>query len=214
LISKFRAGVANARSSDLDRRVMPQVYVPSSWHPDRAMAMVVRTDSADPVQLVPAIRAQAAQIDPNEPIFAVASMEQVLFNDLSGTYTIAGLLAGIALIALCLAATGIYGVVSYSVTQRTREIGVRMALGAHPRAILRMVIRQGALPVVAGGLVGLLAALALAYLMATSTSFVDASDPRSYIGVILSMVLIAFGASYVPARRASHVDPIIALRTD
>ena len=206
--------VANARSSDLDRRVMPQVYVPSSLHPDRAMAIVVRTESRDPVQLVPSIRAQAAQIDPNEPIFALASMEHVLFNDLSGTYTIAALLAGIALIALCLAATGIYGVVSYSVTQRTREIGVRMALGAHPRAILRMVIRQGAWPVVVGGVVGLLGAVALAYLMAASTSFVDASDPRSYIGVILLMVSTALGASFVPARRASHVDPIVALRTD
>jgi putative ABC transport system permease protein len=206
--------VANARSSDLDRRVMPQVYVPSSWHPERAMAVVVRTDSADPIQLVPAIRAQAAQVDPNEPIFAVASMEQVLFNDLSGTYTIAGLLAGIALVALCLAATGIYGVVSYSVTQRTREIGVRMALGARPRAVLRMVIGQGAVPVVAGGVLGLLAAFAFAHLMSTSVGFVDARDPRSYAGVILSMVLVAFAASYVPARRASHVDPVVALRAD
>jgi putative ABC transport system permease protein len=206
--------VANARSSDLDQRVMPQVYVPSSWHADRAMALVVRIDSADPVQLVPAIRAQVAQVDPNEPIFAVASMKQILFNDLSGTYTIAGLLAGIAFVALCLAATGIYGVVSYSVTQRTREIGVRMALGAHPRAVIRMVIGQGALPVVAGGIVGLLAALALAYLMSASVSFVDARDPRSYAGVILSMVLVAFIASYVPARRAIHVDPVVALRAE
>lgn len=206
--------VANARSSDLDQRVMPQVYVPSSWYLDRAMAVVVRTHSADPVQLVPAIRAQVAQVDPNEPIFAVASMEQLLFDDLSGTYTIAGLLAGIALVALCLAATGIYGVVSYSVTQRTREIGVRMALGAHPRAVLRMVIGQGALPVVAGGVVGLLVALAFAYLMSTSVGLVDTRDPRTYAGVMLSMVVVAFVASYVPARRASHVDPMVALRAE
>ncbi len=204
--------VANARSSSLDPRVMPQVYVPSSWHAERTMAILVRTDRVDPVQLAPAIRAQAAQLDPNEPIFAVSSMEQVLFDDLSGTYTIAGLLAGIALIALCLTATGIYGVVSYSVAQHTREIGVRMALGARPRAILRMVVRQGAVPVVIGGVVGLAFALGLAYLMTTSTSFVDASDPRIYVGVVVSMVLIAATASYVPARRATRIDPIAALK--
>jgi putative ABC transport system permease protein len=178
------------------------------------MALLVRTDSGDPLQLVPAIRAQVAQVDPNKPIFAVASMEQILFNDLSGTDTIAGLLAGIAFVALCLSATGIYGVVSYSVTQRTREIGVRMALGAHPRAVLRMVIGQGAMPVAAGGIVGLLAALALGLRHVNVSWFRGPSDPRSYAGVILSMVLVAFGASYVPARRASHVDPVVALRAE
>jgi len=204
--------VANARSSNLDPRVMPYVYVPSSWYAERAMAVLVRTDNADPVQVAPAIRAQAAQLNPNEPIFAVSSMEQVLFEDRSGMYTIAGLLAGIAFIALCLTATGIYGVLSYSVAQRTREIGVRMALGARPRVILQMVVRQGAAPILAGGMVGLLVALGLAYLMTTSTSFVDARDPRGYAVVIVSMVLIAFTASYVPARRATKVDPIVTLR--
>lgn len=206
--------VANARSSSLDPRVMPQVYVPSTWHAERNMAVLVRADRVDPFQLAPEIRARAAQLDPNEPMFAVSSMEQVLFDDLSGTYTIAGLLVGIALIALCLTATGIYGVVSYSVSQRTREIGVRMALGARPRSILRMVVRQGAAPVVIGGVVGLAIALGLAYLMTTSASFVDARDPSSYAGVVVSIVLIAATASYVPARRATKVDPITALRSE
>lgn len=191
---------------------MSQVYVPSSWHAERAMAVLVRADDADPVHLAPAIRARAAQLNPNEPIFAVSSMEQVLLDDRSATYTIAGLLAGIAFIALCLTATGIYGVLSYSVAQRTREIGVRMALGARPRSILRLVVRQGALPIVAGGVIGLLVGLGFAYLMSTSTSFVDARDPRSYAAVIASMALIAFTASYVPARRATKIDPIVALR--
>ena len=109
-------------------------------------------------QSVQAIRAQAAALEPDEPIFDAASMEQVLFNDQASLYTLAGLLGAIAFVALCLAGVGIYGVVSYMVTQRTREIGLRMALGARPGTVLRMVIQQAARPVAGGGLLGVPAA--------------------------------------------------------
>jgi putative ABC transport system permease protein len=206
--------VANVRKGDIDQRVVPQVYVPSTWKPDRTMAVVVRADSTDPLQLVPAIRAQAAAIDPGEPLFNVASMQQVLYEDLASTYTLAGLLGAIAIVALCLAGVGIYGVVSFMVTQRTREIGLRMALGARPGVVLGMVIQQAARPVAGGGMLGAPAALGLVYVASSTFAEIDATDPVHYVGVTLSILLVALAASYVPARRAARIDPLMALRQD
>ena len=206
--------VANVRKGDIDRRVVPQVYVPNAWKPDRTMAVVVRVDSADPLQMISAIRAQAAALDPNEPLFNVASMEQVLYNDLASTYTLAGLLGAIAIVALCLAGVGIYGVVSFMVTQRTREIGLRMALGARPGAVLGLVIQQSAGPVAGGGLLGTPAALALVYVTSSAFAQIDVRDPAHYVGVALSILIVAVVATYVPARRASRIDPLLALRQD
>ncbi len=206
--------VANVRAADVDQRTTPQVYVPSAWRPERSMAVVVRTDGIDPLRSVPAIRAQAAALEPNEPIFAVASMEQVLFNDMASTYTLAGLLGAIAGIALCLAGVGIYGVVSYMVTQRTREIGVRMALGAHPGAVLRMIMQQAAQPVAGGGLLGAPAAFALVYAMSDVFTVVDTRDPMNYLVVAIAIAVVAGIASCVPARRAARIDPLLALRQD
>jgi predicted permease len=206
--------VANARRSDIDERTMPQVYVPSTWRAERAMAVVVRTDGIDPLSSVPAIRAQAAALEPNEPIFAIASMEQVLFNDMASTYTLAGLLGAIAVVALCLAGVGIYGVVSYVVVQRTREIGVRMAIGARPGDMLRMVIRQAAQPVLGGGLLGAPAAAALVYATAGVFTIVDVRDSTNYLAVAIAIAVVALVASWLPARRAARIDPLLALRQD
>ena len=205
--------VANVRRSDADQRTMPQVYVPSTWLPDRAMAIVVRTE-ADPLLSVPAIRAQAAALDPDEPIFDVASMEQVLFSDQASLYTLAGLLGAIAFVALCLAGVGIYGVVSYMVTQRTREIGLRMALGARPATVLRLVIQQAAQPIAGGGVLGIPAAFGLVYAMSGVFSMIDVREPSNYVGVGLGILLVAAIASYVPARRAARIDPLVALRDE
>ena len=206
--------VANVRRPDVDQRTMPQVYVPSTWKPDRALAVVVRTDTPDPLQSVQAIRAQAAALEPNEPLFDVASMEQVLFNDQASVYTLAGLLGAIAMVALCLAGVGIYGVVSFMVTQRTREIGLRMALGAPPGAVLRMVIEQAVQPVAAGALLGAPAAFALVYTISGAFAAIDVRNPANYVGVALSIALVASVASCVPARRAARIDPLVALRQD
>jgi predicted permease len=203
--------VANVRRSDADQRTMPQVYVPSTWLPDRATAIVVRTE-ADPLLSVSAIRAQAAALDPDEPIFDVASMEQVLFRDQASLYTLAGLLGAIAFVALCLAGIGIYGVVSYMVTRRTREIGLRMALGARPATVLRLVIQQAAQPIAGGGVLGIPAAVGLVYAMSSVFSMIDVREPSNYIGVGLAILLVASIASYVPARRAVRIDPLAALR--
>ena len=204
--------VANVRTSDIDQRATPQVYVPSAWRPERSMAIAVRTDGIDPLDSVQAIRAQAAILEPNEPIFAVASMEQVLFNDMASTYTLAGLLGAIAIVALCLAGVGIYGVVSYMVAQRTHEIGIRMAIGARPGDLLRMVMQQAAQPVAGGGILGAPAAVALAYATSGAFSVVDVRDPTNYLAVALAITVVAAVASGVPARRAARIDPLIALR--
>jgi predicted permease len=204
--------VANVRKADLDQRTMPQVYLPLPWTAERAMAIVVRTDATDPLASIQAIRAQAAALEPNEPLFDVASMEQVLFNDQASIYTLAGLLGAIAMVALGLAGVGIYGVVSFVVTERTREIGLRMALGARPGAVLGMVMRQAAQPVAGGGLLGAPAAFALVYAMSGTFAAVDVRAPLNYVSVAVAIVLVAFIATSVPARRAARIDPLVALR--
>jgi putative ABC transport system permease protein len=178
------------------------------------MAIVVRSEGGDPTRGLQAIRAQAATLDPDEPIFDVASMEQVLFNDQASLYTLAGLLGAIAFVALCLAGVGIYGVVSFMVTQRVREIGLRMALGARPGTVLRMVIRQSARPVAGGGLLGVPGAVGLVYAMSGVFSLIDVRDPANYIGVVLAISGVAVIATYLPARRAARIDPLVALRNE
>jgi predicted permease len=206
--------VANLRSADIFRRSGAHIYVPWTLRPDRAMAITIRTGTADPVALTPAVRAAAAAFEPDEPIYAVASMEQVLFNDMASSYILTGLLLAVGVLALCLAAAGIYGVVSYVVVQRTREIGVRMAVGARPSAVRRMIVAQAAWPVIGGWLLGLPLALLVAFAMSRAFAFITASDPVNYIAVLGSISLVALAACYLPARRASRVDPIIALRAE
>ncbi|HEU4690185.1 MAG TPA: FtsX-like permease family protein, partial [Vicinamibacterales bacterium] len=126
--------------------------------------------------------------------------------------TLAGLLGAIAIVALCLAGVGIYGVVSYMVTQRTHEIGIRMAVGARPGDLLRMVMQQAAQPVAGGGILGAPAAVALAYATSGAFSVVDVRDPTNYLAVALAITVVAAVASGVPARRAARIDPLIALR--
>lgn len=206
--------VGNVRHSDADQGPLLQVYVPAASNPTRALAIVVRTSAPDPLALVAAIRAEVARLDPNQPIHDVSSMEQVVFNELSSTYLLMVLLGTVALVALCLAAAGVYGVVSYAVTQRTREIGVRMALGARPLVIQRMILTQGSIPVACGGIVGLATAAAVAVATTPPIAEVNVRDPTNYGAVVLCMTLIAIGASYLPAWRASRVDPAITLRAE
>jgi ABC-type antimicrobial peptide transport system permease subunit len=206
--------VANLRSADVFRRSMAQIYIPSTIRPDRTMAIAVRTDTANPRRLASAVRAAAAALEPNEPIFALSSMEEVLFGDMASTYILASLWTAIGFLALCLAAAGIYGVVSYLVVQRTREIGVRMALGARPSAVLRMIVTQGARPVIGGSVLGLPLAAGLAFAMASTFTFITASDPMNYLVVLVSIGLVALASCYLPARRASRVDPVVALRAE
>ena len=137
-----------------------------------------------------------------------------LFDDLATTYVLSAILSTVGLVALVLSAAGIYGLVSYSVVQRRREIGVRMALGARPDVILRMILAHSTKPVAMGSLVGLAAAIAFSLLLASGVPELDARDPISYAGVILLIALAAVLASVIPARRAASVNPVEALRAD
>jgi predicted permease len=206
--------VANVRNSDIDQAQLPQVYVSLWRYPNTGLAVVVKAASGDPLQLVPAIRAQVAAIDSNQPIHSVASMSYVLYDDMASTYILATILGTIGFIALCLSAAGIYGLVSYSVAQRRREIGVRMALGARPEWVVRMIVAHTSRPVTIGSLIGLLAAIALSLVFAAAVPEIDPRDPISYAGVLLMIVVVAVLASYLPARRAATINPVDALRAE
>jgi putative ABC transport system permease protein len=206
--------VRNLRNSDIDQGPLAQVYVAWSRQPSTDLAVVVKSASADPLMLVPAIREQVAAIDRNQPIHDVASMSQVLFDDLAGTYILTAILTTIGLIALCMSAAGVYGLVSYSVTQRRREIGVRMALGARPEWIIRMIVSHTSRPIATGSVVGLVVAMVLSVALTAAMPEIDPRDPVSYAGVLLMIAIVAFMATYFPARRAAAVNPVEALRAE
>ena len=174
---------------------------------------VVRTDG-DPAALAPTLRSAVRAIDRTVPVSAIQTMTRVVDEATAASRFQAFLLAAFAAAAVLLAAVGIYGVMSYAVSQRTREIGVRLAVGADPGAIRRMVVGQGMTMAAAGAAVGLAAALALTRLMASTLYGVGPGDPATYVEVTAALLGVALAASYLPARRASRVDPIRALRAE
>ena len=188
-----------------------EVYVPLRQSVSGDMSLIVKS-AADPAALTSAIRGAVALIDKDQPIFAIATMQQ-LVNDSVSTRRITLILLGLfSAMALLLAAIGIYGVISYSVAQRTHEIGIRMALGADHGGVLRMILAQGAEIAGAGVIIGLAASFALTRLMVKLLFSVGAGDPLTFAAVAIVLALVAMLACYIPARRALRVDPIIALR--
>ncbi|HKQ91364.1 MAG TPA: ABC transporter permease [Blastocatellia bacterium] len=173
--------------------------------------LVVRT-AGDPMKLVPAVRQQVWTINANMPVVDVMSMEQRVAESLAPRRFQMLLFGAFAALALALAAVGVYGVISHSVSRRTHEIGVRMTLGARPLNVLSMVIGQGMSLALVGVAIGLAASLALARVMAGLLFNVEATDPATFAGVSLLLVGVAFLAAYLPARRATKVDPMVALR--
>ena len=206
--------VGNVRNSNAGSEPTPQFYLPSSLRPERSMIFVVRSAGSDPTQLAPAIRRELAQIDKHVPVYDVTSMQRVLAADLGGTYLLTGMLAVIAVVALFLSAAGVYGLVSFSVAQRTREIGLRMALGAKPSEILGMTVARGSVPMLIGLVVGSAGATVLVSLTAKAIQEIDRTDPLAYLILGLPLVVIALLATYFPARRATQVDPLLALKAD
>ncbi|RPI49349.1 MAG: FtsX-like permease family protein, partial [Acidobacteria bacterium] len=208
-------GVAgDVRNSNAGSMPTPQVYVPSSWRLERFAVFVVRSAGPDPTQLAPSIRRALAQLDKTQPIYEVKSMERLLAEDLGGTYLFTAMLAVFAIVALLLAAAGLYGLISFSVSQRTREMGIRMALGARPASIVRTVVARGSVPLAIGIVVGSAGAAALVSVTAQALSEIDPRDPLAYIAVAVPLVVVTLIATYIPARRATHVDPLVALRAD
>jgi len=177
------------------------------------MYLVIRATS-DPVPMTTALIKEIQAVDPEMPVFDVYSMDQRLYDSSARQRFSMFLLGVFAVIALILAAIGIYGVMAYSVNQRTHEIGVRMALGARPGAILQLVIRQVLVLASLGVVIGLIGAFALTRVMSSMLFGVSATDLTTFFTTPLLLGGIALMAGYVPARRAAKVDPMVALRHD
>ena len=175
---------------------------------------VVRSTAVDPTQLAPSIRRALAQLDKSQPVYDIRSMQGVIVENLGGTYIFTGMLGVFAIVALLLSAAGVYGLVSFTVSQRTREIGLRMALGARPATILGMVVARGSVPMVIGLVLGSAGAAALVSVTAAALSEIDLRDPLAYVVVAVPLIVVALIATYIPARRATHVDPLLALRAE
>jgi predicted permease len=205
-------GIArDGKYRSLGDRSRPYVYRPLMQSYEPKMTLVVRT-SGEPTALAGAVRTQLRALDPNLPVADVRTLEDQFDLSLLPSRVAAWTLGAFGLLALALAAIGVYGVVSYSVAQRTREIGVRVALGASRRDVLRLVLGDGLKMVAAGLAVGLLLALAATRLVAGFLYGVGATDPVTFAGVPLLLGAVALAAGYLPARRATKVDPMKALR--
>src|SRR5215831_8884139 len=195
----------------LDSEKTMQLYVPHAENAGGNMTLVVRS-SIDPLRLLPAIRLEVRAVDKDQPVYAVATMEQILADSMARQRFSMTLLAVFAAGALLLAAIGIYGVLAYAVMQRRHEFGIRLALGAQPRDVLRLVLRDGLVLVVIGMATGLAGAFAATRAMTSLLFGVVAADPLTLSGVALVLSGVALFACYVPARRATKVNPLVALR--
>ncbi|HEX6045964.1 MAG TPA: ABC transporter permease [Pyrinomonadaceae bacterium] len=204
--------VKDVRQFELAVDARPQMYLP---HTQRGFFpsddLVVKTD-IDPASMASTVRNAVWEIDKDQPVSNIRTMEEILLDSIARQRFSMLLLAIFAAVALALAAVGIYGVMSYSVAQRTHEIGIRMALGAQTGAVLKLAVGYGLKLVIAGVVIGLIAAFALTRVMATLLYGVTATDPATFTLISLLLIFVAALASYIPARRATKVDPIIALR--
>lgn len=199
------------KQNALAQEIEPQMFVPYAQLPRPSLAVVVRS-RAEPASLTPAVAAQIQELDADLPVFAVRTMEEVLAAASAQPKFYMLLLAGFALIALVLAAVGIYGVIGYTVRQRTQEIGIRMALGATRDRVQRMVVRQGMTLALVGAAAGLGGALIATRWMRSLLYQVSSMDPAIYALVALVLVAVAALASWLPARRAAGTEPLPALR--
>jgi predicted permease len=203
--------VGNIKSDGFDKPDQPHLYFPIFQNPAYAMAIYMRTDVA-PLTLTQSVREQVRALDRDLPVFGERSMSQVAAESMSRRRFAMQLVGLFGILALLLAAVGIYGVIAYSVTQRTREIGIRVALGASRSEILRWVLKQGMILTMAGVVIGLVGAVALTRLLRSLLFGVGPTDIVTYGVLAALLTIVALLACYIPARRATKVDPLIALR--
>jgi len=203
--------VGNVKSDGFDQPDQPHVYIPIFQRPGYAMAVYLQTD-LDPMIVAKTLREQVQAVDPNLPVFGERSMESVVSESLGQRRFAMQVVALFGVLALLLASIGIYGVMAYSVNQRTREIGIRVALGASTGAIMGWVLRQGLVLIVVGVSTGLLAAFGLMRLLRSLLFGVAATDLVTYAALAAVLAVVALVACYIPARRATRIDPLIALR--
>jgi putative ABC transport system permease protein len=203
--------VGGVRDTGFDQQPRPTIYFPSLQSPDQTMSLVVRT-SLPPSASLPAIKNAIWSADKNQPVFAVRSMDEIISGIVSAQRLAFLLLGVFAFVALALAAIGIYGVTSYLVSERTHEIGLRVALGAQPSDISGLVLGHGARLAGIGVISGAVAALILTRLLSSLLFGVSPTDPSTFAGVAILLAAVAMLACYIPARRAMRVDPMVALR--
>jgi len=203
--------VGNVKAFGLERPDLPTLYRPYAQHPVGLIAFTIRTEG-DPAALSKSAEQAVWDVDEDQPVFQAFPMSTLAAQSVALRRVSTLLLALFATLALALAAVGIYGVMAYSVAQRTHEIGVRMALGAQSTDILLLVLEQGARLVLLGVILGMFAALALTRLMASILFDVSASDPMTFLCITTLLMAVALLACYIPARRAMRVDPMVALR--
>jgi predicted permease len=207
--------VGDVRQAGLNSDSLPELYTPFTQEHQRFVrprVLFIRTTGDDPLNLVAAVKSQIWAVDKDQPINDVRTMEEIVARSLAPRRFNLLLLGAFAVLALTLASLGIYGVISYAVSQRTREIGVRLALGAQPRDVLTLVLSRGMRPALIGVAIGLMGALALTRVMESLLFGVSATDPLTFALIALLLTLVALLACYLPARRATKVDPMIALR--
>jgi putative ABC transport system permease protein len=205
--------VGDVKENGLAAATQPEIYWPYPQFPSAFNRLVVKT-AGDPLQVVAAVKSQIWAVDREQPIANIATMEEVISTSVAERRFNLLLFGSFAVCALLLAAVGIYGVISYTVAQRTHEIGVRMALGARRGDVLRLVVGQGMVLVAAGIGLGLVAALGLTRLMANLLFSVGATDPLTFAVIPLLLAGVALLACWIPARRATKVDPLVALRCE
>jgi putative ABC transport system permease protein len=204
------AGIAADAKQGLTTEVMPEIFtadLQGNWD----MTVVIRT-IGDPTQMIPAVRAQVAAMDKNLPLYGVETLDEMVSGIVAPQKFNALLLGAFAGLAVLLAAVGIYGVMAYTVGQRTHEIGIRMALGAAPGDVQRMVLAQGMKLALAGIVLGLAASYSLTHVLRTLLFGVTTTDSATFVGVTIILFAVALTACWIPARRATRVDPIVALR--
>ena len=203
--------VGGVKHYSLAEERIPHIYMPMSQNPDSRALLIVRT-AGEPTAATPTVKAEMKQVEPDLPIYLVRTMTEIVGQTLSTQRLTNGLLTAFAVLALLLAAVGIYGTMSVYVGSRTKEFGIRLALGAQPNALLRSVLQQGLRLTAAGVAVGLAGALALTQTIKSLLFEVSTTDPLTFISLPVLLVTVALAACYVPARRSARVDPLVALR--
>jgi predicted permease len=213
-------GVVNdTKQRGLDRLAPPTVFIPIGQATEgmkdlaQGVNFVIRT-TGNPLALSAAVRDEMSRIDPSAPVMGLRSMEQLVGRAVAPQRFNMSLLGLFAALGLVLAAVGIYGVMAYGVSQRTREIGLRVALGAQESDVMKMVVKQGMMMAMLGIAIGLIAAFALTRMMEKLLLGVSATDPLTFVVITLLLTIVALLACYIPARRAARVDPMVALNRD
>lgn len=207
--------VADMRRQGLEREALPQIFVPIAQNPpSKHVNLFIRTSLDDPMAIVGALRAAVGEVDKNAPVYGAAPLEQQLGTYLAQRRFQTSLLAGFSIVALLMAAVGIYGLIQYSIATRTQEIGIRLAIGAEAGEIFRMILGEGLKLILTGLMLGLLGALWLGQVGSSLLIGVTATDPLTFVAVASLLIAVAVAACCFPARRAMKIEPITALRQE